>query len=128
MRKAAILHPRTDRDTLEEAIGNDLKDGRISPQWLNVDRLHYQVMLDQDKVQELVDIMRRRPDVIEARGDLVVAIRPDRTHWLINGQHHNEAAMRLRMPLVEIRWFLSPGYRYEQTIFERFEKWQDSVR
>jgi hypothetical protein len=119
---------RTDLDTLEEALGTDLRESSISPQWLNTDRLHYQRRMDQDKVAELIAVMRAAPDSEKARSDMVVAIRPDRTHWLLNGQHHNEAAMRLRIPLVVIRFFLSPGYRYEKVIYDRFNRWQVSVR
>lgn len=126
--KGAVLLARTDVETLEEAIGNDLRDGRVSPQWLLSDRLHYQRSLDQAKVAEILEAMRQDPNSEKSRADMVVAIRPDRCHYLINGQHHVEVAMRLGIALVEIRWFLSPGYRYERVMYGRFQKWQDSVR
>lgn len=126
--KSDALLARTNRDTLEEALGNDLTDHRISPQWLCVDRLHYQRQLDQDKVAEILEAMRQDPTSEKSRSDMVVAIRPDRTHWLINGQHHCEAAMRLKIPLVEIRWMLSPGWKFERVMYGRFERWQESVR
>lgn len=123
-----ILTHRTSRDTLEEAIGNDLHEARISPQMLMVDRFHYQRGLDQDYVEKLVDVIADDPERKKSRADLVVAVRPDDSHLLINGQHHAEAAMRLRIPLVEIYWFLSNGWRFEKTIYNRFERWQESVR
>lgn len=126
--KAGIVLARTNRDTLEEAIGNDLRDGRLSPQLLNVDRLHYQRRLDQDHVAKLVETMRADPTGKESRADMLVAIRPDRTHWLLNGQHHNDAALRLGWALAEVVWFLSRGYKYERVLFDRFNRWQESVR
>lgn len=95
----------------------------INPQWLNNDHVHYQRFRIESRVNHLMTHESERKRMIG-----IVAVRPDESYWVINGQHHTEAAVRLGVYKLFYLTFKSTGYELEKVKFDLFQQWQKAIR
>ena len=109
------------KDKLEEVLGVELRFEAIHPQLLNNDHLHYQRFRIEKRVLELVAKLKHSQDQDHSA---IAAQRPDGSYWVINGQHHTEAVVRLEWDLCEFMIFDSTGWEHEKEIFNNFQHWQ----
>lgn len=91
----------------------------IDPQLLNNDRAHYQ----RNRIEERVEEKLKHYHAWKEK-HCVVAQREDGTYWIINGQHHADAAMRLGATSVPCFVFNSTGWKFEAQVFKKFQDWQ----
>lgn len=108
-----------DIKTYEEILGVHLVESNAHPQLLNNDRMNYQRKRIEQNVLRLMwnfDVHREKHSI--------VAQRPDGSMYIINGQHHAEAAIRLSILSVPIFVFKSQGPEEESIVFGKFQDWQ----
>jgi hypothetical protein len=103
-------------------LGVELKAKKINPQLLNNDRLNYQRFRIEERVLFLIE---NYAGEIKKAHSIIVAKRDDGTHWIINGQHHSEAAVRLNVSSIEVYLFKSKGVNQEKKVFKNFQEWQN---
>ena len=97
---------------------------RIDPQDVNSDRQHYQRDLDPDRVEEYRGEKRKK---LAARWGLL-ARRPDGSLWVVNGQHHTQAAVDEQIPALNYRMFDSDGWEQEAAVYAAWERWHDQYK
>lgn len=98
-------------------LGVILEYRSLDPQWLCNDRVHYQRDLDQERVS------KARRKAVRA-SQVLVSVHPDETYWVIDGQHHAEAALRFDFDLIDCWVFQSPGWERDREIFNEFQRGQ----
>lgn len=107
---------------VEEILQVKFRLEKINPQYLNNDHTHYQRFRIEKRVKEILDKSEHED---KSPAHLRIAgLRSDGTYWLINGQHHTEASVRLEIPSLEYKVFDSLGWEHERDVFTRFQKWQ----
>jgi len=114
---------------LEDVLQVKFRVENINPQYMNNDHTHYQRFRIEKRVQELLvkDEKEIRNELSSSPLHLGIAgFRADKTYWLINGQHHTEAEIRLETPLLEYNIFDSLGWEHEKEIFDKFAIWQQT--
>jgi hypothetical protein len=115
---------------LYHLLGEDLRVVVVDPAWCHADVQRYQRRLVEARVAELM----ADPDALAGHAGLL-AIRlevvpgtdlghhgpVDVSYWLVDGQHHSEAAYR-RGEMVRGYWaFESEGWRHEREVFAAFQ-------
>jgi len=95
----------------------------IDPNILNNDHQNYQRNRIEDKVLHHMKHWDK-----EDYNSGIVAMRPDGSYWLINGQHHSDAAVRLGISVVQYYIFNSTDWTYEKGIFDLFQKLQSEEK
>jgi len=98
----------------------DVKDLEVLH--LNNDRVHYQRAPIESNVQKHVEQMSKE-SLDSWTG--IVAQRADGSYWLLNGQHHSEAAIRLGYKKLRFYIIPSDGPQHETLIFGMFQKFQE---
>lgn len=98
-----------------------LYEAEVNPQVVNADRQHYQRDLDPERVAEIRKQKRKK---IAARWGLL-GRRGDGSHWVINGQHHTQAALEEGIPTLNYRVFDSDGWVQEAEVFAAWQRWHD---
>lgn len=88
---------------------------------LNNDHAHYQRRRQEQRIRKTMEHMIR-PSESDWRG--LAARRPDSTLWIINGQHHAEAALRKGIESLPFDVFESPHWMVERVVFLLFQEWQ----
>lgn len=91
----------------------------IDPNLILNDHQHYQRNRIEAKVQHRMKHFGK-----EEYNSGVIAQRIDGSYWSINGQHHADAAVRLGISSVNYYVFNSPGWEFEQTVFNKFQELQ----
>lgn len=98
----------------------ELHTTEVDPQDVNVDRQHYQRDLDPDEV----DRFRQHPKRLAKRWGLL-ARRPDGSLWVVNGQHHTQAAVDEGIRQMRYRVFDSTGPAQEGKVYAAYQRWHD---
>ena len=111
-------HRSPDYEAADLGIG-ELTTVTVDPGTLRVDHEHYQRPRDDAKVEA---IAREGVDALTARWGLL-ALRPDGTRWIIDGQHHTAAAVTLGIDRMQYQQFDSTGPQMEARIFEAWQRW-----
>jgi hypothetical protein len=91
----------------------------LDPNLLLNDHQHYQRYRIEHKV-----LHRMKHWDKEDYNSGIVALRTDDSYWIINGQHHADAAVRLGVNTVHYYVFDSAGWAAEKIIFDLFQKLQ----
>jgi hypothetical protein len=94
----------------------------VNPQLLHNDRQHYQRFRMESKVLRAIERYDddRPPIAFASR-------RADASLWLIDRQHHAEAAIRLGITQIPVLVFDAPTidpHTYEKMVFDRFQTMQ----
>jgi hypothetical protein len=98
-----------------EGLDLVLKYQALDPQWLNNDHVHYQRDLD------IARSGAYTKKELKGRTALV-AYHPDGTYWVIDGQHHTAAAVRLGIDLVGCWVYNSTGWKMDKEVFNAFQE------
>jgi len=94
----------------------------LDPQLFNNDRMHYQ----RNRIESNVKRIMKKYESDSAK-HAIIAQREDGSYWVINGQHHSEAAIRLGITSVPCYVFDSNGFEHEREIFVKFQEWQKEL-
>jgi hypothetical protein len=92
----------------------------LDPQLAGNDRAHYQRPVVEARVQRY---LRLKGDELEQRIGLL-GCRDDSSLWVLDGQHHTEAAIRRGIALMGYWIFDSGGWEDERRVFEAFQEWK----
>jgi hypothetical protein len=92
----------------------------IDPQIPQNDRQHYQRHIDESRVQH--SVAQGVAEIAQRIG--LLGYRSDGSYWIIDGQHHTEAAIRLGITVLGYWVFDSIGPEYEKGVFNRFAFWK----
>jgi hypothetical protein len=114
---------------VEEALQLKFRVENINPQYMNNDHTHYQRFRIETLVQEVLakDEQTIHDELSASPKHMgIVGLRSDGTYWVINGQHHIEAEIRLGTPSLEYHVFDSLGWEHEKEIFDKFAIWQQT--
>jgi hypothetical protein len=105
----------------EEQIGlpkGAIRYESIDPQIPINDRQNYQRHIDDIRVQHSM----KQPDVAQRIG--LLAKRSYGAYFIIDGQHHTEAAIRLGINIMGYWVFDSDGVEHEKAVFNKFALWK----
>lgn len=92
---------------------------KVDPKAVNTDH-RYQRPLDVERVTELAK------DPKELKGHVgLLAIRPDGSMWVVEGQHHTAAAVQDDIPELSYQTFKSSGWKMEQKVYMAYHLWHD---
>lgn len=93
----------------------------LDPQLLLNDHEHYQRYTIEEKVEGIMHALKHGHLMPTA----FAAMREDGSYWLLDRQHHIEAAKRLGIKSVPVWVFNSTGWQQEAELFERFQELQN---
>lgn len=113
-------HNRKPDYTAEDLGVPDLFKVRVDPRDVRADH-RYQRRLNQARVDHYAQEKRR---ALKHRHGLL-AIRPDSTLWVINGQHHTAAAVEQGVKHLTYQAFVSDGWRDEARVYAAWQAWHD---
>lgn len=90
-----------------------------NPQDVNIDREHYQRPLDPDRLAHFLDMPKRK---LKKRVGLV-AVRPDGSLWVVDGQHQVQAAVQRDIAQMAFQSFPSTGWEQEAEVYQAWQRW-----
>jgi hypothetical protein len=96
-----------------------LREISVDPRVLHVDHEHYQRRADPQRTAAYAGEPRKK---LRSRVGLV-AVRPDGTMWIVNGQHHTAAAIKRGVHTMRYEAFRSTGWRMEKRVYLAWERW-----
>jgi hypothetical protein len=104
-----------------EQLGVVVHEIELDPQLLLNDHEHYQRYTIEAKVEAVMHKLKSGHPFPNA----FAAMRQDGSYWLLDRQHHTEAAKRLGISAIPVWVFNSTGWQQEAELFERFQELQN---